>query len=97
VAALLLDKDDAQRLVDADEVGKPRLAVAPDAAERTGLPAAIGGERQVEQGCCLLVGELPQPEEIDRGAEHRRPFRIRYRIGAEFGSVGLYERYCHMA
>src|SRR3546814_17916452 len=70
------DLHDAQRLVDAHEVGEARLAVAPESARPPRLPAPITAQPQVAQRRRLLVGQPPEAEEVDTGAENRSPLGV---------------------
>src|SRR3546814_13128482 len=83
------DLHDAQRLVDAHEVGEARLAVAPESARPPRLPAPITAQRQVEQRRRLLVGQPPEAEEVDRGAENRRRLGVGNRRRAEIPGRGV--------
>src|SRR3546814_1718764 len=81
IAALRLAKHDAQRLVDAHEVGEARLAVAPESARPPRLPAPITAQRQVEQRRRLLVGQPPEAEEVDRGERKSTRLNSRHQCG----------------
>src|SRR3546814_7246894 len=54
--------------------------VAAHTARALCLPAAVGAERQVKQGCRGLVGNIPRAEQVQCGAEHRSEER---RVGKE--------------
>ena len=72
-----------QRLMDPHQVREARLAVTPDPAEISGLPAGIGSLRQIEQRRGLIVSDAPETEEVDRRPEHGRGFLVCDRVGRE--------------
>src|SRR3546814_9189467 len=53
------------------------------------FPAPIGTKRHVEQGCRLLVGQLPFAEQIEDRPEHGSCLVLGNRIGTEGGNGSI--------
>src|SRR5690606_14064824 len=67
-----LGKEIAQSLVDAHEQRKACGEIPVDATRLAGLPARVGScSQSAEDLARLRIGQLPLPEEPDRGARHR--------------------------